>query len=46
MLAFFFIPDEKPMPARGLNPVGGIEYEEFRQSPRYTPDPEPGRREY
>jgi hypothetical protein len=29
MLDFSFIPDDKPMHARGLNYAGGIEYEEF-----------------
>jgi len=29
MLAFSFIPDEKPMHALGIDYAGGIEYEEF-----------------
>ncbi|MDO7883811.1 hypothetical protein [Hymenobacter cheonanensis] len=32
MLDFRFIPDEKPMHARGLGYAGGIEYEEFEEA--------------
>jgi hypothetical protein len=32
MLDFHFIPDEKPMHARGLNYAGGVEYEEFEKA--------------
>lgn len=36
MLDFHFIPDEKPMYARGLNYAGGIEYEEFVKAQEVT----------
>jgi len=32
MLAFYFIPDEKPMHTPALKYAGGIEYEEFEKA--------------